>query len=177
MQVGSGALLGVGGCVAVGGWLARGVCARVFCWLLFKCDPLAIEARSCMRSAGPPALHTSCGCSRDTHRAANSLIEHYTSGAATAPKALTAAADIESGAAAGALTVVGGDAAAATTGDNDAATEPRFARSPLAQLGLVVRRNLVSQLRNVEYNGMRFATAFVLAWVLGSLYWDRGTKT
>ncbi|KAG2454171.1 hypothetical protein HYH02_001206 [Chlamydomonas schloesseri] len=100
-------------------------------------------------------------------RSATALIEHYTSGATAASSRITAG-DIEAGPAAGTIS------AAAT---NETAAEHRFARSPLVQLGLVARRNLTSQMRNVEYNGMRFATAFVLAWVLGSLYWDRGTKT
>ncbi len=104
-----------------------------------------------------------------THRSATALIQHYTSGATGAPKAAASAAvgDIEAGPAAGAISPV----------TEEAAAEHRFARSNVAQLGLLIHRNLTSHLRNPEYNGMRFFTAFFLAWVLGSLYWDKGTKT
>ncbi|EFJ39478.1 hypothetical protein VOLCADRAFT_100922 [Volvox carteri f. nagariensis] len=44
------------------------------------------------------------------------------------------------------------------------------------QMWLLLRRGVVSQWRNTQYNGMRFGIAFALPWILGSLYWGRGKE-
>ncbi|PNW70640.1 hypothetical protein CHLRE_17g728400v5 [Chlamydomonas reinhardtii] len=50
----------------------------------------------------------------------------------------------------------------------------RYAQPLHVQLRLVLWRQLVSQARNLPYNGLRLAVSLALAGVLGSLYWRRG---
>lgn len=90
-----------------------------------------------------------------------------------------AATDIEAG---------GGGAAAklpphanGDDGDDGAAEARRVAAARYAepypsQLLLLLHRAFTSQCRNMAYNGTRFAVALGLALLLGSLYWNRGTK-
>ncbi|KXZ55191.1 hypothetical protein GPECTOR_3g336 [Gonium pectorale] len=120
-------------------------------------------------------------------RAANQLIDEHTA-PATAGAAAAAAngaghgPSVAAPAPAAAFDVESGQKQAAPEAatDEDAAPDGEgggsYAQPSPVQLWVLLQRALVAQWRNTQYNGMRFAVTFILAWALGSLYWGRGNN-
>ncbi|KAG2491996.1 hypothetical protein HYH03_009726 [Edaphochlamys debaryana] len=50
----------------------------------------------------------------------------------------------------------------------------RYAQPAHRQLWLLVKRGLITNLRNTTYTPVKFAITLLFAWIVGSLYWERG---